>query len=103
MIKDYKRLLDLLVSYSKLNKPLIMAYIFLMIVDSVAQIVFAISAIPLVDLLSNNTSSDSQSIIVIIKNIFFTIGIEYNILNSIFFFIMDKSLQSLKYATFSNI
>jgi len=95
VIKDYKRLLDLLVSYSKLNKPLIMAYIFLMIVDSVAQIVFAISAIPLVDLLSNNTSSDSQSIIVIIKNIFFTIGIEYNILNSIFFFIISAIFTSI--------
>ncbi len=93
--QDYKRLVKLLTEYSKSNKSLMVIYMVALILDSFVQIVFAMSVIPLVDILSSGFDGNNRDIIELIKNIFSFIGIEYTLLSSMGFFIFIVILSAI--------
>jgi ABC-type multidrug transport system fused ATPase/permease subunit len=70
-------------------------YMVALILDSFVQIVFAMSVIPLVDILSSGFDGNNRDIIELIKNIFSFIGIEYTLLSSMGFFIFIVILSAI--------
>jgi len=92
---SFRKFLNILIGYTKLNARLILKYIFVLISDSIAKMFSVVAIIPLVDFLSDSGSAESQKVTLFFTDVLSFAGLEYTLGTSIAVFIFAVLLALL--------